>query len=383
MQTYKIKSILRFFLHIFWIFPVNKRKLFFSSFKGSTISCSPFYICEEFQKKYNDYKIIWCSNNIEHRKLLTNYGNIKFVKFNSFLYIFHLFTSKILINNASFPTWIPFRNKKQIIINTWHGGGAYKKIGASESNSINIQKREMQSSKDTKYFISSSKMFTDVMKKSTFVSEEKFLQIGLPRNDIFFNSEKILTTKQKVFQELSLSQHNFIILYAPTYRGSSLNSDVPENNLNISKLKNAIKSHFKKNAFVLFRGHYFNNYDEINNFDLNVSNYPNMQELLCSVDMLITDYSSSMWDFSFTKKPCILYCTDLEKYKNERGFYTEPEKWGFPIAQSNDELEKIIFDFDNSKYLKAVEENHKYFGSYENGNATKKIIEIISNELKK
>lgn len=383
MKTYKIKSILRFFLHIFWIFPVNKRKLFFSSFKGSTISCSPFYICEELQKKYQNCKIVWCSNNIEHQKLLTNYENIKFVKFNSFLYIFHLFTSHILINNASFPTWIPFRHRKQIIINTWHGGGAYKKIGASESNSINIQKREMQSAKDTSYFISSSKMFTDVMKNSTFVDESKFLPIGLPRNDIFFDSKKISQAKQTVFQKLNLSSDYFIVLYAPTYRGSSLNSDTPENNLNVLKLKDAIKSRFKKNAFVIFRGHYFNNYDEINNFDLNVSNYPNMQELLCSVDMLITDYSSSMWDFSFSKKTCILYCTDLKKYKNERGFYTEPEKWGFPIAKTNEELNKIILEFDEKKYSEIVEENHKYFGSYENGDATKKIVEIISSELKK
>lgn len=383
MLSFLIKSFLRFIFHIFWILPINKKKIFFISFKGSTISCSPFYICEELQKEYQNCKIVWCSNNNEHQKLLTNYKNIKFIKFNSFSYITNLITSHILVNNASFPTWIPFRHKKQIIINTWHGGGAYKKIGASESNSINIQKREKQSAKDTRYFISSSKMFTDVMKKSTFVDESKFLPIGLPRNDIFFDSKKISQAKQTVFQKLNLSSDYFIVLYAPTYRGSSLNSDAPKNNLNVSKLKDVIKSRFKKNAFILFRGHYFNNYDEFSNFDLNVSNYPNMQELLCSVDMLITDYSSSMWDFSFTKKPCILYCTDLEKYKTERGFYTKPESWGFPIAQSNDELEKIIYNFDNSSYLKSIEENHKYFESYENGNATKKIIEIISSELKK
>lgn len=381
MLSFLIKSFLRFVLHIFWILPINKKKIFFISFKGSTISCSPFYVCEEFQKEYQNCKVVWCSNNNEHQKLLTNYKNIKFVKFNSFSYIINLITSHILVNNASFPTWIPFRHKKQIIINTWHGGGAYKKIGASESNSINIQKRERQSAKDTRYFISSSKMFTDVMKNSTFVDDSKFLPIGLPRNDIFFDKEETLKTKQKVFQKLNLSSDYSIVLYAPTYRGSSLNSDAPENNLNVSKLKDTIKSRFKKNAFVIFRGHYFNNYDEINNFDLNVSDYPNMQELLCAVDMLITDYSSSMWDFSFTSKPCILFCTDLEKYKNERGFYTEPEKWGFPIAKSNEELNKIILEFDEKTYLEKVEENHKYFGSYENGEATKKIVEIINGNL--
>lgn len=109
-----------------------------------------------------------------------------------------------------------------------------------------------------------------------------------------------------------------------------------------------------------------------------MSLYPDMQELLCATDILITDYSSCMWDFSLMYKPCFIYANDLEEYKIERNFHTPIKEWPFPLSINNDELIKNINDFDNNKYIKKVKEHHEKLGSYENGQASKKMCILIN-----
>lgn len=371
-----IKKILRFILHILWIIPLKRKTFLFVSFQGSTIGCSPYYIYQELSKQYPNFKYIWCYN-----KEKQNTHNVRYVKQKSILYIYYLITSKFIINNSSCPTWIPYR-RKQIIINTWHGGGAYKRVATDEFKTKDIISKEKQSAKDTTYFISSCKKFTEVMIPATFVPESKFLNIGMPRNDIFFNQELVQSTNFEVRNQLNISNDDFVVLYAPTYRGSSLGADNFSSILDLNILRESLKNKFHKNIKILFRGHYFFSTDNsINQFDINVSDYPVMQELLCASDMLITDYSSCMWDFSLTKKICILFAPDIETYIQNRGFYTEPVNWGFPIAKSNEELKDLISIFDFDKYITNINKSLNFMGSFEDGCATSKIIELIKNKL--
>lgn len=85
---------------------------------------------------------------------------------------------------------------------------------------------------------------------------------------------------------------------------------------------------------------------------IDASNYPDMQELLYAADVLITDYSSSMWDFSLTRRPCFLYATDLNYYDLDRGFYSDIHTWPYPLAESNSALIKNIKQFNNDQYQK-------------------------------
>ena len=106
-----------------------------------------------------------------------------------------------------------------------------------------------------------------------------------------------------------------------------------------------------------------------------------MQELLAVSDALITDYSSSIWDYSFTYKPCFLYCYDLASYKSERDFYIPIENWGFPIAENNSQLMNGILKFSYDLYLEKMKNHHKELGSYENGTATSTICDLISKKI--
>jgi len=97
--------------------------------------------------------------------------------------------------------------------------------------------------------------------------------------------------------------------------------------------------------------------------------------------VLVTDYSSVMWDFSFSKKPIFLFAPDINDYEVKRGFYIPPEEWPFPIAMTNDEIANNIRDFDQSSYLKLVSEHLASVGSYEKGNACEKVKSIIDKHL--
>lgn len=368
----------RFFTRALFIFPVKKNRVSFISFGGRSFTCCPKYIYNELVNSYgNKLEYIWFFRNPD-TVIIDNPDNtsVKKIKFLSFKFFYYLATSKYIISNYSMITRPPLR-KKQIYINTWHGGGAYKKVGLHAE--VKARKRTDITfnllAKDTTWFVSSCNIFTNVMSKDMRMPVSKFLNIGMPRNDIFFTDYTNIANKVRLYY--SIPSDKKILLYAPTYRGEpgSFSENVQ---LDINKAINALESKFGSEFICLYRGHYYI-HDKVLDNTINASDYPDMQELLCAADILVTDFSSSMWDFSLTKKPCFLFAPDLAEYGSSREFYTEPEKWGFPIALTNEEFSQNIADFDQIKYEKNLDFSHSYFGSFEKGTATKQFIEKIFN----
>lgn len=373
----KIKIILiyltRLLLRLLFIFPLNNNKITFISFGGRAITCNPKYLYNSIYKEYgNKFNYIWLVKNKNNNNVL--YQNTKTIKYISLYSFFHLATSKYIITNYSMIIRPPIR-KKQIYVNTWHGGGAYKKVGLVK-NTIEQKRTNITFNllaKETTYLISSCKIQSEVQKNTMRLNNEQILNIGFPRNDIFFTDFSHYSNIIKKYYNIPIE--NKIILYAPTYRGVAGNFS--ENaTLNITQVLSTLKNKFNSDFICLYRGHYYIHDQKLDN-TINASDYPDMQELLCAADILITDYSSSIWDFSFTKKPCFLYTPDLEQYKNERDFYTDISKWGFTYSKNTLELINNIESFDQNEYNKKIEEAHKFFGSYEDGKASERFIEKI------
>lgn len=380
MLKYYIKVIIRNLLKVFWIFPIDKKKIYFQSFGGKSMNCNPWYIFKYMYEKYPDYKYVWLLNKDPENRL----KGVTYVKKNTFKWVKEILTSKIIINNIIFNAYFPYR-LNQILIQTWHGGGAYKTVNLtwkSEKNVLNTLKSHQYSGKFTTYYISSCESFSKIMATDWFTKYDKFIHSGMPRNDVFFNTLTTDILKQKVQKKYNLSDDYLIVLYAPTYRGYWA-SGYFKNLLDISKIKNALEYKYNKKTKILYRGHYCIKKDDTNifDFDINVSSYPEMQDLLCAADILITDYSSSMWDFSFLYRPCFLYTPDIQEYINDRGFYTDPYSWGFPICKSNEELVNAIEHFDKNKFVIAMRKHHKDLGAYENGKATEKVVECILHSI--
>ncbi|MCF0163579.1 MAG: CDP-glycerol glycerophosphotransferase family protein [Fusobacterium necrophorum] len=374
----KEKLKIRFFraiFKIFWLIPI-KKVFFFSSYEGKQISCNPKYI---FEKVYtldfcSKYEFVWEKNN---SILLKNYENIKYVKHNSFKYIFAIMTSEILITNSGINPIFPLR-KKQLFINTWHGGGAYKKVGLDTSEKINGVGKEglLRSSKQTSAFLSSSQLFTQIMSSALMIEQRKFLPIGMPRNDIFFQGKYIKKRAIEFKKEMRIGVQKKIVLYAPTFRGIINQTSSSIELFDEKKLINTLEEHFQGEWILLYRGHYSQKNNKLENA-INVSDYEDIQDILCATDILITDYSSSIWDFSILSRPCFLYVPDLKEYRNERDFYTKIENWPGIICLNDEELESNIKKYDHNKFVNKIKEHYSELQSYEKGNATLKVIQYI------
>jgi len=378
VQYFKIAIIflLRAIKKIFYIFPICENRIIFISQRGTQYSCNPKYLFEYIYKKYgNKYQYIWCLND---KKLLPKeFINTKRIEYLSIKYIWYTLTSKYYISNVFIEPIIPGR-KGQVVINTWHGGGAYKRIDIFASVYSSIRQYGLFIGKiraeQTSYYIASCKKFEVCLSKDFNASEKKFLPIGMPRNDILFSTHSF---KEKIKNYYNIDQALSIVLYAPTFRGIGHNPEAFNFTIKIDELIKYLEIKFFKKFILLYRGHHYFINNCIPSEIINASDYPDMQELLCAADVLITDYSSSMWDFSLMYKPCFIYAPDVKKYQAEQGFYTPVEKWPFPFAETNEELMEKIFHFDEGKYRQTVKKHHEDLGSYETGKSCEQFCRII------
>ena len=237
--------------------------------------------------------------------------------------------------------------------------------------------------KETSYFLSSCKIDGETIKETFYLNDNKVLNLGYPRNDIFFDSTiNLKETKENICKELNISPDKKILLVAPTFRGEPGYGIAKDTfTLDIQKICGTLSEKFGDDFVCIYRGHYY-----INNHSLehciNGSDYPDMQELLLVSDVLITDYSSSIWDFSFTNKPCFLYTPDLQDYSTTQEFYVPIDKWGFDYAITEDELVTKINNFDLNKYIEDLKQMHEYYGAFDHGDSAKKVVDLIRNTMK-
>lgn len=359
--------LLRNLRKIFLILPVKNNRVIFESFSGDGYNCNPKYISEGLHDKYEDQiEIIWA---VKDNVLLPD--SVVRCKYRSFKHFIYRITSKVYVCNFLQAVEIPKRNK-QIEIQTWHGGGCYKKIGKEEKarDSAYVTRRNLHVS-ETDYFISSSKYFTDEVIKFQLGYNKRILPIGMPRNDCLINID--IKKRIEIRHNLKISDDTLFVLYAPTWREGF---DKIEK-LDYKALENAFDSKFHKKVKIAFRAHVYGK-EKVGDV-LDLTDYPDMQELLLTCDVLITDYSSSMWDFSLTYKPCFLYVPDLQRYLDQRGFDKDIYEWGFPVCKSNAELIDKIEMFNQDEFNRKMDKHHLDLGSYENGNATNKVIDLIAN----
>ena len=122
------KNVIKNLIKILYIFPINNKKIFLMSFNGETVGFdSKAFVNWLNKNKSNEkYKIYWGVKSKEYQKKL-KMDNVNFVKIKSLRGFFHMITSKILLYNINPPSYIKFR-KKQILVNTWHGGIVLKRV---------------------------------------------------------------------------------------------------------------------------------------------------------------------------------------------------------------------------------------------------------------
>ena len=372
---YMEKITIKYILHMFCIFPIEKNKITLLNDLAYTYGDSMKYIDKYMHKKRRGkYRIVFPIKEGE-----TEYYDDILVKPRSFKYFKELITSEVIITNNGGVSYLP-RRKMQKIISTWHGGGPYKKTSTDVYKDFWYRKQAKLNSDNTDYILSSCKFFSDFEAKAMGFKKEEIIPVGLPRNDVLFNEHDDIKKKVRAFY--SIPENVRLVLFAPTFRGDFINAESTEKyiRLDVDRLVAALRDRFNCEWICGIRLHpKLANVNMSNLNAVNCTTYPDMQELLCSADVVVSDYSSLIWDYSFTYKPVFLYVPDIEEYEKERGFYMPLTEWPYPIAYSNEEMVHNIMCFNQEEYEEAVKEHHVLSGSYETGKACQKVLELIEN----
>lgn len=374
MKRY-INAILR---RIMWgiclFLPIDKEKIIFSSYYGRGYGDNPRYIAEELYNSNKSYKLIWLIKDESEQHTLPSY--IKAVRMDSLRGIYHFTTAYIWIDNCRKSCF--YKKENQFYIQTWHGGGAQKKceLDVIEKLGAKYEKMAIWDAKNTDLMISESRFMTDLYHRS-FWYDGPVYECGYPRYDIILKADENLVSK--VYKYFNIEKTKGLVLYAPTFRADH---SFKAYNIDFERLRINLQKRFGKEYVILVHLHpNVANVEGGIEYDatavINSTFYPDTQELIAVSDILIGDYSSINYDFSLKRLPVFRYVSDLEEYRNDRDLYFPFDEYPYPYAQNNDELEMLILNFNNEKYLENLDKFFEKIGAVIVHDASQKIADLI------
>lgn len=364
---------------------VTENIIVFESFGGASYSDSVRAIYEELltDDSFRSYYFVWAFKEPEnHLSLLENHHTI-LVRKGTKEYRRYYAAARYWINNVTVADYLIPR-KHQTYIETWHGT-PLKKLGCDittdsdpRQTKKHMHKRYRAKGKKVDYFLSPSPYYTDKIMSAFDVSKKKacFVPCGYPRNDKLFHytTDDVITWKKKYQVPLDKK----VLLYTPTWRDSSVDAD------NHFTWKPGIDFHTLMNKLgddyvLLFRAHHqirdsfdFSDFTNI----LDVSTVEDVQELYLISDMMITDYSSTMFDFANLRRPMIFHMYDKTQYDEQiRGFYLPLDKLPGPVTTTTEELAEAVLTLKKQfSYDKTYQEFNRQFNPYEDGSSAKRAI---------
>lgn len=363
----------------FRLFPIDDNKIVFSNFFGKGYGENPKYIAEKLlENKSTSLKIIWLIKG----EVVDNFPQaIQTIKRGSLKELYHLSTAKVWVDNCRKHFGVQKR-KKQYYMQTWHASIYFKRIEKDAKLNIWYRASAKHDSKMIDILISSSKWQTEQYKRC-FWYDGAIFEIGTPRNDFWAEElSKRTTVKKIVCKAFQVTEQKKIVLYAPTFRG---NDSLRAYDMDYLKLVAFLKRYWGGEWVVLIRLHPNIERESsmiiYNNNVINASHYSDMNQLLVASDLLITDYSSCLFDAVYMEKPCMIYAADLEEYKKNRGFILPLSAAPVLQAKDNRELEIRVREFDLSKYREKCRQFSKEYGIIHNSEASKKAADWIISKV--
>jgi CDP-glycerol glycerophosphotransferase len=358
--------------YTFRVFPINKKKIVICNYQGKGYGDNAKYIVEKILDQKLDYDIVWlCKNTNDSMPTV-----VRKVKYNSISAFWEMSTAKIWIDNCRKPSFVRKR-KGQFYVQTWHGGIALKRTEKDVETKLSNSyiKNAKHDSKIADLFISNSKFCTELY-RSAFWYVGRILESGYPRNDILIKGSKDI--KDKVFGYFGLHNGTKILLYAPTFRA---NCNIEVYDLQYNQILTALKQKYSCNWVFLIRLHpnISQKADAVsyNGQVINATHYSDMQELMAASDILITDYSSTMFEFMLMLKPVFLFATDIKEYTTDRDFYFDIFSLPFPVAENSQKLIEDIISFNETQYLNVITSFKSKIGLMEDGRAAEKIVKQL------
>jgi len=245
-------------------------------------------------------------------------------------------SSRVIVLDDTFPIIYSFRIREGArLIQVWHAAGAFKQVGHSR---IGLPGGPPAGSDMHKNYtaapVASEGCRADYA-EAFGLDISRVPALGVPRTDAFFDADAVAETRRQVRKRLGVADDERLVLCAPTFRGAG---PVTARGTGASVWRD-LAAELGPGFRVAVRQHPFvtRQSGELPPELIDASG-GDMNELLMGVDVLVTDYSSSIFEYALMRRPYVLYVPDLDEYQDERAFYrpfdfyaagavvTEPER---------------------------------------------------------
>lgn len=368
-------------------YPINPKKIVFTTIEGTTgFSCNPKYIALELLRRRGDLDIVWLVDDMT-KEFPVGIRKVKNTLKNR---AYELSTAAVWVDNSRKQLEVRKR-AGQLYLQTWHANLGFKPIGFYRGSGFSRIAR-LVSQHDSNLIdcvLSNSDWFDKLIPKGLLYSGS-LLRSGSPRLDVLVN--RSCNDRLKVRLRFNLPKDSKIIMYAPTFRGGSQSTDrkleKESHAPDYDRLRYALNKRFGGNWHIFLRLHpqltarHIESLSKGENLT-DVSKTDDMYELLAGCDAFITDYSSAAFDVSVLRIPVFIYADDYEDYEKERGkLLWNLRELPFPFAKNNEELEKNVINFDETKYFKGLDKLTNEAGVLEDGFAAKRAADWIEERLK-
>lgn len=296
---------------------------------------------------------------------------------------YHLATARVfIVDDYFFPIYAIRRRRGTAIIQVWHACGAFKKFGYSigeksfGASSALTSRVRIHSNYDV--CLASSEATAVCYSEAFRQPLERFVwSLGIPRTDLLFGEPKVSETREKVRRRYALPAGRRVVLYAPTFRGDQTYAARHPTELDLHLLRRVLAD----DHIVLLRLHPFVRHGvrtdaDLADFVVDVSEYPEVNELMLASDVLVTDYSSVIFEFALLGRPIVFFAPDHETYERERGFYFDYRREGpGPVFETTRELAEYLRagSFDTER----VERFREKWFALADGRATERFVDQL------
>lgn len=362
--------------------PIRRGRIAFLTNTGA-YACNPRYIYEELVRRNPKSDVIW---------LLPAAGNIKqyprnarIVSVNSLKGIFYASSSEVWIDNGIAFSERFEKKAGQIHVQTMHGSLGIKKLdnavlsrNGESSHARTVIRRETE---NTDYVITNS-VFEEGVFRNAFWKNTPMIRLGHARTDPLFGTagRPVAEIRRDLADKYGISPGCKIAIYAPTYRKYRMGVSF---DFGFDRLLSAAGDRFGGEWKLLVRFH--SRTRDVSWRDsssvVNVSSYPDMQELMMAADIGITDYSSWIFDYVVTGKPGFIYAPDADRYSAEIGLCYPLEATPFPVAYEAGELFKNVREFNTEKFSDSVKSFLAGKECVDDGFSSKRVVSWIESLL--
>lgn len=360
---------LRGFYLLSSLLPIQADKVVLASARAERLEGNLLYIHEALQAHRPDLRPVLLLERYSYDLL----GKIAYF-FRMVRASYHLATAHyFIVDNAYLPIHVGPHRRGTKVIQVWHAGGALKEFGVD----VHPPNREVENSFIHKYYdyvIVGSEVAVKPYASALRTPVEKVIALGIARTDFFFDERRMADARERILAAHPVLAGRKVVVYAPTFRGHGLEKR-PGQRLDATGIRAALPPEYA----LVHKAHpvFATDLIDANGYDVVIGSEFDINELFTITDVLVTDYSSSIFEYALMRKPLILLVDDLEEYSADPGLYLDyrTDMIG-EFAMGPDDISRLILagDFDLSAYDAFIERHCRF----DDGSASQRFVEFLS-----